>query len=157
MARLPNAFNAANHEKLGDFKAIPAGTYLAEIVKSELKSTKSGDGAYLQFSFKVLEGEHMGKTLFARLNIQNQNAQTVEIAQKSLATICECVGVSQLVDTEELHGRPMYISVTVREKTAQYPEQNDIKGYAPATGAPPVAIGAAPAPGKPVPPWQQKK
>ena len=50
MALLPNKFNASKGEKLGSFTAIPAGTYLAQIVKSEMKDTKNRDGKYLWLS-----------------------------------------------------------------------------------------------------------
>lgn len=165
MARLPNAFNAAESDKLGSFKAIPAGDYIAQIIKSELKSTKNNDGKYLSLTFQIIDGEHNGRQLFARLNLVNNNVQTVEIAQKTLATIAECCGVDIVEDSEQLHGVPMVITVIVKPQDAQYPETNDIRGYAryegavtaaPVAAKPPIGAakpGAA-APGK-TPPWKR--
>lgn len=168
MARLLNSFNASESEKLGSFTAIPAGTYLAQIIKSELKPTKTGDGSYLQLVYQILEGDHVNRQIFARLNLQNANVQTVEIAQKTLATIAECCGVDIVEDSEQLHNIPMYINVVVKPQQAQYPEQNDIKGFSPyVAGGPapaqPAKPPATPPLGKPpvasaqkAPPWAKK-
>lgn len=161
MARLPSSFNARESDKLGELSVIPAGEYVAHIVKSEMKETKDKSGSYLQLQFTVLEGEQAGKSLFLRLNLQNQNAQTVEIAYKVLATICEICGVDVLEDSEDLHNVPMMITVIEKEGNAQYPKQNDIRGYAAIEGA----VRTAPAPSAPVrapaqsggktPPWKK--
>lgn len=129
MAKMLSQFNAKESDKLGDFTPIPAGQYVAQITKSELKQTKDEQGHYLQLLFQVLGGEYNGRTIFERLNIQNRNSQTVEIAQKTLATICEICNVDVLEDSEQLHNTPMMIKVTVRPAKAQYSEQNEIKGY----------------------------
>lgn len=167
MALLPNTFNTGEGEKLGSFTAIPAGSYLAQIVKSELKDTKNRDGKYLQLVFQIVDGPYVNRQLFARLNLINSNPQTVEIATKTLNTIADdCCGVKSLQDSEQLHGIPMYINVIVKPAEGQYPEQNDIKGYSPyiADGPAPVTAAAATAPafkpaGAPAaktPPWGKK-
>jgi hypothetical protein len=169
MARMLSSFNAAENEKMGDFSAIPADDYVAKIVNSEMKETKNKDGHYLQLNFQVIDGEFNGRMIFERLNIQNKNSQTVEIAQKTLATICELCNVDLLDDSEQLHGVPMVIRVTVKEATAQYSEQNEIKGYESYDGQPIAAstgasnVGTANPPsaatagaGKKTPPWKNK-
>ncbi len=70
MANLNN-FNANNVEPQTEFDAIPAGKYLAVITSSEMKPTKSGNGAYLELTFDVIEGEFKGRKLWARLNLDN--------------------------------------------------------------------------------------
>ena len=161
MALLPSAMNTGDGEKLGSFTAIPAGAYLAQVVKSELKPTKDGTGKYLQLVFQIIEGDYANRQLFARLNLVNSNVQTVEIATKTLNTIAdECCGIKVLTDSEQLHNIPMYINVIVKPASGQYPEQNDIKGYTPYVAGGPapatVAKPAAAAPGAKTPPWQKK-
>jgi len=153
MARLPNAFNAGEAEKMGDFTPIPADTYVAQIVSSDMKDTKDGAGKYLQLQFKVLDGEYIGRVLFERLNIQNANTQTVEIAQKALATICELCGVGNLVDSEELHNHPMNIRVVIKPEKSQYAAQNEIKGYSAYEGE---AKASGDGGAKATPPWKKK-
>jgi len=149
MAKLPGAFNSADHDKVGEFKAIPAGYYIAQIMKSEMKFTQSGNGEYLELQFKVLEGEYSGRLLWNRLNLVNPNAVTVEIANKHLASICESCGVLKIDDSEELHGIPMKVRVGVKAANAQFPESNEIKGYKSAdesTPSPGPTTGQAPLP-----------
>lgn len=152
MAKMLKQFNAAETEKMGNFTPIPAGVYTAQITNSEMKQTKSGDGHYLQLDFEVIGGDHNGRKVWARLNIDNKNSQTVEIAQKTLATICECCDVDVLDDSEQLHNKPMEINIIERPATAQYPAQNDVKGYTKIEGGP-VAAGAGDSGGA-TPPWK---
>jgi len=157
MARMITGFNAKDNEKMGDFSAIPAGTYIAKIIQSDMKETKNKDGHYLQLNFQIIEGEYSGKMVFERLNIDNKNPQTVEIAQKSLATICDICNVDVLEDSEQLHGVPMNIKVIVKPASAQYSEQNEIKGFE-ANGGVAATPRAAAIPGASpagTPPWKQ--
>lgn len=129
------AFNASTEEKLGDFSAIPAGKYMAMITKSEFKQTKAGDGTYLSLHFKVMGGEHNGRMVFTNLNLVNPNATAVEIARKSLASICEAMGITEAwSDTNVLHDKPLMIRVKVNPETTQYAESNDVNGYESAQG-----------------------
>ena len=162
MARLPlNNFRASEQEKMGSFTPVPAGVYTAQITKSEIKETRDGNGKYLNFTFTILDGDYVNRNVWARLNIINQNPQTVEIANKALATICECCSIDALEDTEQLHNCPMEINVIVKEATAQYPAQNDVRGYTAISGSTggPVA-GATPgngadSSGGKTPPWNK--
>ncbi len=155
MARLLSQFNAKDNEKMGDFTPVPPAEYVAQIIESELKETKAKDGTRLVLKFQIMDGEFNGKTIYDSLNIQNKNSQTVEIAQKALASICEACGIDMLTDSEELHNKPMLISVSVKPATAQYSAQNQIKGYkeygSPAT-APSTESSSA---GDKTPPWKK--
>ena len=155
MARLPlSNFKASEQEKMGSFTPIPGGVYKAQITKSEVKETRDGNGKYLNLTFTILDGEYVNRNVWARLNIINQNAQTVEIANKALATICECCNIDALEDTEQLHNSPMEINIIVKDATAQYPAQNDVRGYSPIIGSSgPTA--SAEVPGGKTPPWNK--
>lgn len=130
MAKLPSAFNANDHEKMGDYSAIPAGEYEAKITASESKeSNNNPENHYWKLTFEVISGDYKGRKLFKNLNLVNTNPTAVEIANKELSTICEAVGKVAIKDTAELHGIPMKIKVKVTEATAKYPEGNDISYY----------------------------
>ena len=133
MGKLPSIFNAGDHDKLGEFTAIPPGDYTAMIVKSEMKKTKKwvkpGDGEFLALQFKVLEGEHKDRLLFSNLNLINESTKAVQIAQSHLASICEATGVTSVTDSDVLHNIPMLIRVTKKAATSEYPEGNEVKGY----------------------------
>lgn len=123
-----NGFNANNVEPMTDFEAIPAGKYLAVITASEMKPTKSGNGAYLELTFEVLEGEFKGRKLWARLNLDNPSQVAVKIARSELASICRAAGILEPKDSFELHNLPMVL--TVKQKASDDGEvRNEIKGY----------------------------
>ncbi|MCC7407611.1 MAG: DUF669 domain-containing protein, partial [Phycisphaeraceae bacterium] len=106
MANL-SGFNAATVEPSQDFEPIPAGKYLATITESQMKPTKNGAGQYLQLSFQILDGPCKGRFVWARLNLQNPNPTTVQIARQELSAICRAVGVMTPNDSVELHNLPL--------------------------------------------------
>jgi len=124
------------------FDAIPAGKYKVVIEDTEEKQTKKGDGSYLQITFVVLDGEHAGRKLWARLNLNNPNDQAVGIARAELSAICRAVNVLQLKDTTQLHDLPLVVRVTAKPDRESGEMRNEIRGYEPAGSA----TAAAPAP-----------
>ena len=137
MANL-NGFDANQVEPTASFDPIPAGKYLAAITESEMKPTKNGSGSYLQLTFTVLEGEHKGRVLWARLNLNNPNATAVKIARSELSAICHAVGVMQPRDSVDLHNLPLLITVKLKKREDTGELTNEIKGYEPK-----VAVAAA--------------
>ena len=136
MAQLPSVFNAKENEKMGGFEPIPAGWYLAEVTKSEMKQTNAKTGHYLTCQFKVLEGEFTGRYLFNLMNLDNPNPVAVEIAQKELASMCEACGLDEIEDSTELHSIPMAVRVVIKPASGAYPPKNEIKAYKPADEMP---------------------
>jgi len=122
-------FDATNHETLGTYEALPAGWYNAAIDASEMKATKDGTGAYLQLSFKILDGFANGRKVFARLNLQNSNPTAQEIAYKTLSSIMHATGQLRINDSAELHAIPMKIKLKVRAGDDKYEASNDITAY----------------------------
>ena len=151
MAHLNN-FNANEVEPALNFEPIPAGKYLAAITDSELKSTKSGSGRYLQLTFTIIEGEYKNRVLWARLNLENPNATAVKIARSELSAICRAVGVMQPRDSIELHNIPLVIAVKCKKRDSGEID-NEIAGYeCKAQAVPPPQAPSASAPA----PWQRK-
>lgn len=109
---------------------LPAGWYVAIIDQSEDKPTKDGLGSYLQMRFKVIEGQYVGATFFARLNLANSNPDTVRISKEQLSAICHAAGHLRVQDSQELHGKPMRVKLKVRkDKTGEYEDQNEISQW----------------------------
>jgi len=152
MATIGN-FNANEVDPNFAFEAIPAGKYLAVITESEMKSTKSGAGQFLQFTFQVIEGEHKGRLLWARLNLDNPNSTTVKIARAELSAICRAVGVMAPKDSIELHNIPVVITVGHKKRDDTGELTNVIKGYAKKDA--PATRPAAAAGGNGTPPWKR--
>jgi len=121
-------FDARQVDPQQSFEPIPAGWYNMMIVESEMKPTSSGQGAYLQLSLKVVDGQYAGRQVFDRLNLQNQNPVAAEIAYKRLSAYCHATGVIQVQDSQQLHGIPLKARVSVRtDSTGQYDPSNEIK------------------------------
>ena len=153
------------------FDTVPAGWYNVMIDESEMKPTRSGDGAYLQIRFNILDGQYANRKLFARVNLRNANPVAQEIGFKQLSAIAHAVGVLHIQDSSQLHGIPLKVKVKIRtDKTGEYEDQNEITTYknineqvsggvAPAGGGVPAGFG--PPAAAPVQPqaqpaaWQQ--
>lgn len=141
MVRIVGGFRAKEHEKMGDFTPIPSGEYESVVKKTEQKRTKDGKGSYISFQFEIINHKEFAKRIiFTNLNIENDNATTVEIAEKELATIAEAVGKPNFDDTEQLHGIPLLIKVVKKPSTANASEKNEIKFYSACAGVKKVEV-----------------
>lgn len=147
-----DGFNAAEIEPNAPREVISPGDYKAVITGSEERPTKAQDGSYLLLRVQIIEGPHQGVNLTDRLNLNNPNQTTVEIANRTLSAICRAIGVMTPRDSTDLHDKPLMVRVTVKPADGKYQASNEISGYAPVGGggAAPVAAAAA------VPPWKRK-
>ena len=93
------AFDASSVEPAAPLEPLPPGKYVAQIVQSEMRATRAGNGQYLWLEMDVIEGPHQGRKIWDQLNLVNPNQQTVEIAQRALSAICHAVG--ELQGTED--------------------------------------------------------
>ncbi len=166
MANLGN-FNANDVPDRQDFTPVPGGRYRIMTTASDMKPTKDGNGNYLQLEYDIQAGEHAGRKLFERLNLDNQNQTAVDIAYRTLGEICKAVGKLQITDSSELHNIAMDCDVEVEpgrpymKNGVEVPgkPQNVIKRYHPVGGgAAATAQKQAPAQqGAATPPWKRAK
>lgn len=155
MANL-NGFNPADFADDNNFGPVPAGTYVACIKDSEMRTTRDGAGQYLKLTWEIVEGPQSRRLVWENINLVNRNPVAVDIATKTLAKICKACGINRPVqDSAELHGKPVKIKVTVRPASGGYDESNDIKGHAPATVVPDAVSQSASAGAGVTPPWQK--
>jgi hypothetical protein len=148
-----NNFDANQVEPSVAFNPIPAGRYTAAITESEYKPTKSGAGRYLQLTLQILDGEHKGRLVWARLNLENSNATTVKIARAELSAICRAAGVMQPRDSFELHNIPIEVTVGLKKRDDNGELTNIVKGYAKRESA--AATRTTPATNGSIPPWKR--
>ena len=141
-------FNATKVEPMNDFSPIPTGEYTAVITASDMKDTKSGSGKYLQLTYQIVDGEYKNRLIFENINLINSNEVAVQIAQKTLSSICHAVGVLHPKDSNELHDKPLMIKVGIRPASGEYGEQNIIKARGPLKSS-----SSSPGGKKP---WEQK-
>lgn len=147
-------YDAEQHKPMEEYDAIPAGDYRAIATDSEMKATKQGDGMYLQIVWELLDEPFKGRKLWSRLNLENKNTTTVDIAKRELSSICRACGILRPRDTAELHNKPLMLKVGVELRKDTGEQTNRIKNYSPIGAmqqpAPPPA--AATSGGKP--PWR---
>ena len=159
-------FDASTVEpsKALDNSPIPAGTYNAHVIESDVKALKSGNGTGLYLTFEILDGPCAKRRVWTTLNVQHSNTVAQGIGQQQLSSLCHSVGVIRMQDTSQLHAKPLKIRVTIK-KDEQYGDRNEIKGFeavavggipamaAAAANVPPMAAPAAATPPKPAAPW----
>ena len=110
MARLPLTANTPDNKAgMDDFSAMEAGSAPAFIRTSSYKETKAKTGHYLQLIWKIADGPNKGRQIFDNLNLDNPNTIAVEIANKSLNSICQACDKVGVEDSEILHGIPILI------------------------------------------------
>lgn len=138
------------------YEPRPAGDYTMQVVNSDMRTTKSGTGQYLWLEFDILSGPVRGK-YFERLNLFNDNAKAVEIANRQLSAICNAIGLMTLQDSEQLHMKPLKVVLKVSE-SKDGSLQNTAK-YLPLNAAPAAAAPApvAAAPASAAKPWERHK
>ena len=155
-----NGFNALDFEPATSYEPLPANWYKCVITDTEKKPTKKMTGSYLQLTIEVIEGQHAGRKVFDRLNLDNPNSVAVQIAQSSLSSICRAIDVNNPQDSVELRDKPLMVKLAVKPADGEYGASNDIKGYdavGGATTAPaPAAVADTASTGSASPPWAKK-
>ena len=130
------------------FEPLPQGKYNAMVIESTIKDTKAGTGKYLELVCQVLDGAHVNRKVWHRLNIVNPNPVAENIGRKDLAVLMINLGLPpQMVDTQELHGKPFIMGLKISQRDG-YEPSNDVSFTAPAANQP----TAAPMVGRPTPP-----
>jgi hypothetical protein len=162
MANLGETFevSALPQGNTGSFDPLPPGWYSATMAGAELKATKTGTGQYIAIRYDIIGPTHQGRVVFGNLNIRNQSPKAEEIGRQQLGDICRAIGLARVGDTDQLIGHSLMIKLDV-EKSEQYGDKNNVKGFKPIEGgAPPVVAKAAAAPtaapAKAAPPWAKK-
>ena len=134
MARLGN-YNPGHYDPAQTFDLLDPGWYAMQIIESDMVTTKNGRGQMLVLTFEIIEAQHpklKGRRVWDRLNLQNDNAQTVDIANRTLSAICHSIGhLGELPDSEALHQRPMAVKVGTKPAEGEYDASNKVKGYDP--------------------------
>ena len=142
----------------GTFEPLPPGWYSATIMAAELKATKSGTGQYISIRYDIIGPTHQGRVVFGNLNIRNQSPKAEEIGRQQLREIMQATGLGRVDDTDQMIGNSLQIKLEI-EKSEQYGDKNQIKGFKAIGGGAPPALAPAPAaaaPAKAAPPWAKK-
>lgn len=150
-----------------DGTPLPQGDYAVIATESEIKATKACDGKYIEFVLEVIEGDHKGRKLWLKINVENRNQQAVDIGAREYKRMHDAIGIASSTRTDDLHNKPFVVRVGFGK--GEYAERNEIKGFKPygatttsfvkpAPVAAPVAASPAPQAAQSataVPPWKR--
>lgn len=126
-----HGYDATGGKTMEDRDCLPAGEYVAAIVKSERRESKKNPGnAFLNLEFDVMDGPLSGRKFWTMVNLWNSNQEAAEIAQREMNSICAAAGRLRINDSEELHGIPMRVKLKVTDD-GQYGPQNRVVSYKP--------------------------
>ena len=125
------SFKAEGHDVSDNFSPFPSGVYKVALVKVERKDGSKPGAMYLNCQFKVVEGKHAKRMIFHIFNLQNNNAQTVEIAEKQLRQLMLAAGVPTLKDQwdlSDLMNKPAEARIAI-QKDEEYGDKNKINAF----------------------------
>lgn len=135
-----------------DRQPLPEGEYLVNVMDSDYKPTKKGDGHYVAIQFEVTEGPHEGRYLWSNYNIDNPNPQAQEIGEQQFAKLClATLGKPSCGDTDDLLGKRCLVGVGFEKND---PSRNRVK-YANPVSAGAAATAPAASPAAVKKPWQK--
>lgn len=140
------------------YELVPEGWYTATISGAEIKTTKAGNGQYINVKYTIVGPTHQGRIVFGMINIKNPNPQAEEIGRQQLGEIMRAIGLSKVSDTDQLIGGTLSIKIKITPANGNYEASNSVNGFKASENkisigvnkTTPVADGKAP------PPWATK-
>lgn len=124
----------SNVEARKPFEVMPTGWYPAEIESIEEQDNSQSEGSHLFLTACITEGLYKGRKLFDRINVNNPNQTTVDIAFQTLKSIYNACGKVRVKSSDELLGIPLKLHVKLKKAETgkdgkQYDARNEISGY----------------------------
>lgn len=132
-------------ENRSEFAVLKPGWYHVEIINGEVKTSQTG-GTYVEFTYRVAEGEGVRRQLHGRFNIVNISSEAARIGKQQLIALADAVGIVDPCDTDPFIGKHVMANVTIRPADEKYSESNDIKGYKKYDGVVTASVSSSPAP-----------
>jgi len=140
-------FNANDVADRPSRDPLPAGEYKVVVEASQEKATKAGDGSYFEVTLVITDGEHEGRKLWHRMNLNNKSEDAVANAKVEMRQLCNAAGHPSITDTDQLHDIEVIAIVSLKADRQSGEMRNEVKGYK--------AVGSSSSPivpGKPAPP-----
>jgi hypothetical protein len=141
-------FDSNSVEPPDSFDVLPPGDYAVVIEKAEVKTTKKGDGHYLEICTQITEGPAVKRKLWSRFNIDNPSEVAQRIGQSQLAGLCKATGIAVIRDESELLGKTCIARVKVKD------DSNEVRAWKAVVGTTPPPSFAPPTTAPVTPPYQ---
>jgi len=144
-----------------NFEPLPEGWYTASISDAEIKTTKAGNGQYINVKYSIIGPTHQGRMVFCMVNIKNPNPKAEEIGRQQLGEIMRAIGLSKVSDTDQLIGGSLSIKLKITPASGDYEASNNVSSFKalaggiPAMPKPSTMATQSPSTDK-APPWATK-
>lgn len=112
-----------------EYDLLPDGWYSASIKEVDLRTTKAGNGNYLNVRYDIMGPTHAGRVVFGMITVRNPNQTAERIGREQLSSLAAAIGMKEMPhDTDELVGGTLMINVKTR-KSEQYGDSNEVKDF----------------------------
>ena len=126
-------------EEKQQLDTLPEGWYDAMIENVDVRTTKSGTGAYFAVTYNIIGNNYANRKVWGKVTYKNPNATAESIGRKQLSKMSAAGGLTSLPsDTDELIGLTMSIKVGVTPATDQYAARNEVKDWKSSGGGSPL-------------------
>lgn len=108
----------------GGGQSLPVGMHPVVIVKTEMKLTKDTTGGMIACTMRAIDGPAKDQTQILNLNVKNNSAEAVRIANEQLAALCAVTGQPgvNMTHTEILHDKPFVVEIAKQKNDDRYVE-----------------------------------
>ena len=112
---MPSLGNFDPNQYQNTYEPLPAGDYLVMITESSIDTLDDGVQK-VKVTMEVMQPEqYYSRKAFASYTLESPNPRHVEVGRKILANLCRAIGVMAPRETEELHGIPFCVRLTVEQ------------------------------------------
>ena len=132
-----NELDFSNDKTVGTYEVLPNGEYTVACTDAIVKTTKTGNGSYINAEFTIREGNHEGRKLFQNFTLTNPNETAVNIGRGQIKSFLIASGATSftLKSVSDLCGKTAIAKVAI-EKSEEYGDRNKITSFRAASNAP---------------------
>ena len=113
---------------------LPQGWYAASISNAELKTSRSGNGQYINVKYVVTksthQGDYQGSVVSDIINVTNRSRAAERFGHQKFSSLLRAIGLTTCDDTDQLVGASCAINLTVTQ-SHQYGIGNEIIEFRP--------------------------
>jgi len=100
--------------------AIPEAEYEVSVDKCEVRQAKSGDSKYLNWQFRLVDGEHAGRCVFMKTSLKKEALWRLKELFKALNL--QWTGVVRF-NPEQVKDKTLFVTVAHREFNGDVQEE----------------------------------
>lgn len=139
MAKLDGEFDS----EVEGVTLLPEGDYSLIVKKTEFKDTKQGNGIMLNFIYEVVEGEHLGSSIFDGMIYMHtpltdapedvaKSAKARKMGRERLAALVKACGLAKIEDSDELKDIIFKAKVGIQPGQGTFADSNRVQKFYPA-------------------------